>query len=274
MYQFITIPKEYASDYRERRITKPERQMLEWLRQLANPYGIAVVDLGSLANDCLSRGVDKNYANKVLLSLKRKRYIYYEERSGRRGSFEVHQDWWPLPNKGKTGLPAIRRITGLFGGKDTVRGDGATDTLDTSEVHTEVDEQKQRSDDVKDAIDALDNVFSIEPSFRGSYTDTDKEKENETNRPLAPFNKNAKKRNLSVDTFRPQSDEEEELRAIAIELDETDMAFLLGTKTKHGLVVINRVLDHCRSSGALTNAENKAALFNSILQRFVTEGYL
>ena len=248
--------------------------MLVWLRMLASPYGIAVADLDSLANDCFSRGAGKNYANKILLSLKRKRYIYYEERSGRRGSFEVHLDWWPLPNKGKTGLPAIRRITDLFDGEGTVRGDGATDSLDTSGVHTEVGEQKQRSDDMKDAIDALDNVFSIKPSFRGSYTDKEKEKENETHRPLASFNKNAKKRNLSVNTFRPQSDEEEELRAIAIELDETDMAFLLGTKLKYGLIVINKVLDHCRSSGALASAENKAALFNSILQRYVTEGSL
>ena len=124
---------------------------------------------------------------------------------------------------------------------------------------------------MKKAIDALDNVFSIKSQVRGSYTDTDKEKENETHRPLASFNKNPKKRDLSVDNFRPQSDEEEELQAIAIELDETDMAFLLGTKTKHGLVVINRVLDHCRSSGALVSAENKAALFNSILQRYVTD---
>ena len=274
MYQFITIPKEYASDYRNRLITKPERGMLVWLRMLASPYGIALADLDSLANDCLSRGAGKNYANKVLLSLKWKRYIYYEERSGRRGSFEVHLDWWPLPNKGKTGLPAIKRITGLLDGDSTVRSDDVADVLGTSEVHTEVDEQKQRSDDMKNAIDALDNVFSIKPPFRGSYTDTEKEKENETHRPLASFNKNSKKRNLSVGNFRPQSDEEDELRAIAIELDETDMAFLLGTKTKHGLVVINRVLDHCRSSGALASAENKAALFNSILQRYVTEGSL
>jgi len=274
MYQFITIPKEYASDYRNRLISKQEREMLVWLRMLASPYGIAVADLDSLANDCFSKGAGKNYANKILLSLKRKRYIYYEERSGRRGSFEIHLDHWPLPRKVKTDPLVVKRLDKLFGDGGVVRGDGDTDTLDTSEVHTEVDEQKQRSDDIKDAIDALGNTFSIKPSFRGSYTDTEKEKENETTR-SEPFKKgrnaeNPRKRgNLSVETFFPTSDEEERLLEIARNLGEPDMRFLLGSKEKHGMVMIERALKECNYSAGFEHAENKGAFFNSVLQKLV-----
>lgn len=274
MYQFITIPKEYASDYRNRLINKQEREMLVWLRMLASPYGIAVADLDSLANDCFSRGTDKNYANKVLLSLKRKRYIYYKERAGCRGSFEVHLDWWLLPNKGKTGLPAIKRITGLLDGEDSVRGDDVTDTLGTSEVQTEVEGQKQRSEDTKDAIDALDNIFSTNPPFRGSYTDTEKEKENETNRSDS-FNKEFRSINtrtrgdFSVKRFYPENQTEILLLEIARELGEPDMHFLLGSKVKHGMAIIESVYKECKNSGAWNAVENRGALFNATLQRLI-----
>ena len=73
---FITIPRFIASDYRNGKISRNERQMLEWIRQLTNPYGIAFVDLQSLTADCFDRGVSVNYANKTLLSLKKKRYLH------------------------------------------------------------------------------------------------------------------------------------------------------------------------------------------------------
>lgn len=274
MPPFITIPKQYASDYRERRISKSERQMIEWLRQLANPYGIAVVDLPSLAIDCLPNGSSTNYANKLLLSLKRKRYIYYQERNGRRGSFEVHVDLVLLPNKEKRNPPPIKTLSRFFEEDADVRGGALDANLPVSEEHTEDETLSQRSLEIRMGVGTLISKTSPDSHFRGSYTDTEKEKETETNRSLASFNKENSRRNLSVEKFRPQSEEEGECLAIAMELDETDMSFLIGTKNKYGMPVINKVLDHCRSTNALERAENKAALFNSILQQFVTKGFL
>ena len=67
-----------------------------WTRLACNAYGIAQISLEDIANDALTG--DKNYANKILIELRRKKLIWYADRQGRRGSFEIHHDKFPMLN--------------------------------------------------------------------------------------------------------------------------------------------------------------------------------
>ncbi len=180
-FTFITVPRHVASDYRNGIISRQERDLLCWLRCSANPFGIAPITLESIAEDCFPRGVTLNYVNRILLSLKRKRYIYYEPRSGCRGSFEVHMDEWPLPREDKTRPVQIRRLDKLFEGNTEVRDEKRDEVANESEADVVLASQSQRFGELKKGVKSLSSKLSMDNVFRGSDTDTDTEKEKEFN---------------------------------------------------------------------------------------------
>ncbi|MBP6860147.1 MAG: hypothetical protein KBC38_01125 [Candidatus Pacebacteria bacterium] len=266
-YSFITIPRSYADDYRERRISKPERQMLEWLRQLGNPYSMAIVDLTSLAEDSLPQGATANYANKILLSLKCKKYIYYRPRAGCRGSFQVYLDWWPAIGKDNNGRPRPpRRITHYFEAEQ-VRGESTPETVTTAEAIPELESGSQRSKSLDGGLYALQKNHSITETFRAPNTDTYTKKKID----IRAIDSPKRSRNLSVERFLPETSEEERCWEIAQELGETKMDFLIGSVHKYGIDVIEEALERFRASSAFEEVENPAAYFNSVLQNLVRE---
>lgn len=94
---YVIFPRQIGSDFRNGLISKPELLIYYWLRQNGDPYGIVRMGLPEL-QEFYPAKVSENWVNKVLLSLKAKRYIYYERRAGRRGSFEVHMGDFILPS--------------------------------------------------------------------------------------------------------------------------------------------------------------------------------
>ena len=259
MPPFVTIPRSYAEDYRERRITKPERQMLEWLRQLGNPYGIAVVDLESLAADCLSAGSKKNYANKLLLSLKRKRYIYYDERRGGRGSFQVHLDLWPLPRKRNERDSKVKRITAHAIVKRVVRTVGDCSTPAQSEADPELENKSQKLEQVKSEISARFKSRPASVPVRGSYTDTHKETYTNISR------------GFSREKFRPQSFEEEECVAIADSLGENTLENLIFLLQEHGINLLKKALTRSQQQVGFYDVKRRMAVFQESLRALLTE---
>jgi hypothetical protein len=134
---FIIIPRSVLGDYQKGLITIVERNLLCWLRLNGNPYGIASINLEVLAKETFNRQVDKSYINRLLLSLKSKGYIWYLERKGRRGSFEVYLDNWPRPDK------SIQHLDGHFE-QSMVRRESMGEVVDKSEVGEQVGAQRQR----------------------------------------------------------------------------------------------------------------------------------
>jgi hypothetical protein len=266
---FITIPRKVASDYRNRLLTRQERDVYVWLRMIANPYGIATVEFESIAADCFGRGKSANYANRVMLALKGKRYIHYEDRSGRRGSFEVHLGEWPLPRKDKSDHLNIKRLDKYFDDAPKVRGEVHADVTTQSEDTTELRSESQRSEASENDLNATISSLSEKLSVRGHDNDTDTytEKESDINRSNRTF-----KNKMPIESFVPSSYEEEQCLVIAKELEEKDMAFILGSMKKYGFLLVEQAWKHCRTAKQFPEARNKGAFFNSILQQFA-KGY-
>src|SRR3989344_9289468 len=133
---FITVSRSILSDLRNGKLTKPEFDALLMLRMQGNPYGIAPVSHEGLAADLR---INKNNATKLMLALKGKKYIHYDARPGRRGSFEVHLDEWPTPHKNSEGKMVIKRLENYI----LINSMGTASTTEQvtqqAEVQTEVE---------------------------------------------------------------------------------------------------------------------------------------
>lgn len=104
---YVIFPRQIVSDFLAGRLSKPELLVYYWLRQNGDPYGKVRMSLSELRGFYPSN-VSENFINKVLLSLKGKRYIYYAPRAGRRGPFEIEMGEWILPNKG--GIKSLNKF--------------------------------------------------------------------------------------------------------------------------------------------------------------------
>lgn len=262
---FVIVPRKVASDYRNGLLSRSELFIYLWLRINANPYGIASISFENIADDVLGSSKKKNNANRLLLSLKEKRFIYYEQRAGRRGSFEVHFGDWPLPRENKSDSLKVKNLDKYFTDESEFRDEDNIYSPAITEEVVELDGENQRFESVKDDISQLVNAFSINQSFRGSYTDTETEKETETNRSRSIKNK------IPLENFTPSTHEEEQCLAIARKLGEENMSFMLGSLKKHGWHLIEKAWNECKDSKALQDANNPGAFFNSVLQRLVTD---
>lgn len=108
MKDFVIFPRQVIRDYRDGKLSPTEFFMYCYIRLLGNPYGVSSISLENLRSDVLRGKGSNNYVNKILLSLKGKKYIHFSPRTGRRGSFTVQLGNWKLPNK------TIKRIENLF----------------------------------------------------------------------------------------------------------------------------------------------------------------
>ena len=125
------MPRRYASDCRNGKLTIPERNLLVWIRQIADMRGVAHCTMDGLANEAFNKKVDKSYINRLICSLRSKRYLWYQDRNGRRGSFEVHlPDWFLADGK-------IKKIDHFFE-KESVRGESVAQDERGSEVGADI----------------------------------------------------------------------------------------------------------------------------------------
>lgn len=166
---FVVFPRQILSDFRNGKINRSEFNILCYLRLGCDPYGITNTSLENINSDIFQNKVDKSYVNKLMLSLKNKRFLYYHERKGRRGSFEVHFGDIPLPNK------AIRTIDKFFSQKFV-----ADETISPSEKETEVIpeptpeifDKSQKYKEIRDNLSFLSKKMSTD-SVRGNNNNND-----------------------------------------------------------------------------------------------------
>ena len=155
-----------------------------------------------------------------MLELKRKRLVWIPRQQGRRGSFYVDIQNYPLPDK------SFRNISRLFA-SEAGRSSGANMSNNQAELPAEVKSDWQK---LKKAKTGLAEGFSMNSQARfGRSSNNDNEKENYNNRPQ--ISKSFKR--IEFGDFNPQSYEEGRSKEIARYLDEKDMTFILSVLRRY-----------------------------------------
>jgi len=254
---YVILPRYIATDYRGGKLSIPERNLFLWLRVNGSPYGIAIVDMTTYANETFNSPVDKSYINKLLLSLKSKRYIWYMERAGRRGSFDVHMGDWILPSK------HLKTLDKHFGDIPVI-GDRASEEASKTEVSIENSFLSQSLGMQKTVALSSESFKNVGKLIRGYDNDNNKEKENEKD---SLQSLSLKKRDFSLGGFRESSYEELKCKEIASAIADADVSFCYGIYKKYGLTILERALTEFQKSDGL-NKDNPPAFFNSIVKQF------
>lgn len=266
LQNFVITPRRIVTDYRERKITLTEWKVYVWVRMNASIYGIATVSIPAIREDMLPHLKGKsgdNFVNKVLLSLKRKKYIYFADRQGRRGSFGVHFGDWILPDK------KIKTLDGFFG-RNEVRSESTEKAEEKAEVSNEIVDISQKLAEGKKQLIRQFSVNSAGQSVRSSHTDTDNQKDIL----IADSDKKTFKE-IAVGNFSPTTYEEQRTLEIAQRVGEKNMTFLLSILKKHGFGVIEKAWGRYREDRddmgrRGKRIKNPPAYFNSIIQKLIS----
>jgi hypothetical protein len=245
---FVPFPRSVFADRQSGKMSPGEYDVYVLLRHRANPFGIAYITIEGLCAELYERGWTKNTVNKLLLSLKEKRYLYYARRAGRKGSFAIKFPEFLTSDGVITTVPAM----GNERAARAVR-------IASPEASPRSDDQNPRSDSQETNEFKQISKFVVR-EVRASYTETESRKLNNRFFSKPP------------ESFTPTSHEEEVCREIALAVGESSMDFLLGSLHEHGFSVIEKtwgiykhdVLD----KGAINN---KGAYFNTILQNLLKE---
>lgn len=246
---FVILPRVLVTLVQEGTITPTEFMLLAWLRAKGNPYGITDTSMEDIAHDL---ELKKSYVNKLLLHLKSCRLIFYKDRKGKRGSFQIHHGYWRLPNKG------IKSIAPFFENDNNPKEDSLPEEPLTSQ---RLEIPSQKSVELKSLVVNLSNKFSQRDPVRSSYNDTHTNKDIDTH----TSNRLSFKKGIQPQRFTPDSWEEERCKEMAIELNEGNMDYMLGTLNKHGFHIIERAWGQYREIPNKSHIENRGAYFASIV---------
>ncbi len=262
---FYITPRRIGRDLRSGKLTPDEWKVFMYIRQYGNPYGSADISLEDIRND-LYKGTKRpsiNYLNGVVLSLKSKRYIYYEERRGRRGSFEVHLDYWVRPD-------GTIKTLDVFFGRGGVRGEDAGEARTQSEDKQNLNPPSQTLEEQKETILKHFSLDCFDAPVRGANNDTDIDKENYkyVNRSKMPLKE---ERLTTVVAFNPGNSNEQRCRDIANELGEKHINPILAVLRKHGIGVIEEAWGIVREDLRNKGIRNKRAYFQGIVKQILLQ---
>ena len=240
---WVPLMRKIASDKRGGKLSTPEYRLYTWMLNNSNPQGISVVNLEALNMDVFDNTVEINSVNKWLISLKKKRYIYYEKRSGRRGSFEV-----------KFGNIMIKRgwVTSL---DEYFATDGNLDRTPAAEHTQSLVIEEQRLNSKKTVINYTQDKDLQSLRSRGLKKHTDNEK----------YKDRYRGEKISINSYQPNSHETWRCREIAKEVGEKDMTYILSVNKKHGIDLLERAFVDFKSVDS-SAIKNKPAYFNKIIQ--------
>lgn len=265
---FIPFPRYLIEHLRNRLITYRELELYVWMRLHTNMFGIAAISTYEIL-DNLPHFKSVDYITKRLRSLRKKKYIYYEDRQGCRGSFEVYFGNWLL----KGGV--VKQLDKFFDIKE-VRSENAQKEKGESEVAPISDTQSPKSDNPKIATNTNDYRYETGVVVRSNKNDKEienKEQRNNVVDDCVPNNKKINESKILTSKFVPQNDAEARCREIALEIGDQYINFIL-SKLHHeycGIEVIEeaykRFLEVERVGEEKGDPiENRPAMFNYCLQ--------
>jgi hypothetical protein len=242
---YVKLPRSIKTALVDGYLKFEEYSVLVWLWINANPRnGKAHVSYAGLSKDFKDK-YKKNHINRLMLNLKRKKWIWFAGQQGRRSSFHVDIANYPLSNGTFTDLEHCRK-------QKSGRSESATDEHSLTEVPTEVEGVRQKLESEKSALVERFS-FNSKSSF-GRSPKNDNEKENKNNRSTR----------RPVRSFSPKSFEEERCSEIARYLEEPDMSFMLSSLKRYGLTRIENAYEKLKQAPVGT-IQKKGAYFNSLL---------
>lgn len=258
---FIRLSRSIRTAYLDSLITLDEMWVLIWLWINANPRnGRAMVSYESVSKDFQGR-YSKNVINKLMLELKRKKLIGFPRQQGRRGSFYVDIQSYPLSTGGFKDIEKEdAQESGRSSGADIPPNDAETSAED-KDARQKLKEQKKQ----------LAEGFSMDSSARsGRSLNNDNENLNyKSNEKIISDSQKIEIR-FPVSKFDPENYEEERCKQIAEYLGEKDMRFILSVYKKHGLDDIEYIYNEIKEkeeSGKGKPIRNRAAYFNKRIQQ-------
>lgn len=211
---------------------------------MANPHnGTVVTSYAALGSEMRSR-LKVNLINKIFLSLKRKRYLWFPRQQGSRSSFVVEIRKYPLSNKSfKDIVDRFNAVPGRSGSRSARTTQGAYPT------ENEVERQKLKSD------------------MRGLVQKLSMDRQVGLGRSANNENDNKKYKLSNVQNFRPKSAEESRCKEIAEALGETSIAFIRSTLNEHGISLVERAYAETVEDSRRGAIENKGAYFNAKVRK-------
>jgi len=242
---YVKLPRSIKTALVDGFLRFEEYSVLVWLWINANPRnGRAQVSYAGLSQDFKEK-YSKNMVNRLMLNLKRKKWIWFAIQQGRRSSFNVDIASYPLSDG--TFMDIEYRFQQKSG-----RSQNVTDDRSLAEVPTEVGDIRQK---LKDGKNLLIEQFSLgSQNTLGRSPNNDNEKENN----------NKRSTRQPVRNFNPKTYEDQRCWEIAKDLGEKDMAFILSALKKHGLTKIESVYQSVMDQPN-DKVKNKGAYFNTLL---------
>lgn len=243
---YVKLPRSIKTALVDGYLRFEEYSVLVWLWINANPrIGKAHVSYAGLSKDFKEK-YSKNHINRLMLALKRKKWIWFPGQQGRRSSFHVDIANYPLSNGGFVDLE--NRNKQKFG-----RSDSGIDKQSLAEVPTEVSDVRQKLESDKSAL--IERFSFGSQSSLGRSSKNDNENENKNKR---------SNRGRPVREFTPKSYEEQKCWEIAQELGEKDMTFILSALKKYGLARIEETFRSVMEQPS-EKIRSRGAYFNKLL---------
>lgn len=250
---YIRLPRSLRELYLDKFLLLEEFIVLIWLWMKANPkIGKADTSYEALSKDFHEK-FSKNKMNKIMLELKRKKLIWYPRQQGRRSSFNVDIQNYPLSGGG------YRDLSDLFE-NNSGRSDSNTNNPNPAEALAEVKEVQQKLK--SDVLPLNKPRIGTQESEFGRSCNNENEKENKNYK-----NRSVSSKEVDVDNFKPTNDDEIECVAIADYLEERKMNFILSVLDKHGIKIIRKACQEVVKRQ--DKIKNRGAYFNRMIENFV-----
>lgn len=262
---FLRLGRYIKYDYENKKISFEEMVVIIWLQLGTNPYrGKCAISYEGLAQELyglvknIGKNHRKNFINKIMLKLRQKKYISYTSQQGRRGSFEVLINNYPLSDGTFTN-------TEYKFEKNNSRSSDIDVSRTSAEVEGEVLPKKQRFE--PDINEEAERYLGTTQDSKSRSSNNNNE--NNNIKPSYPVNGNDNDGNDIQETidYIPNSDEEEECKNMAIELREKDIRFILSSRKKYGLKIVKKAYESTMKGLETGRVQNRGAYFNAIVKK-------
>jgi hypothetical protein len=250
LINWVAFPRKITSDFRNGVITLSEMQVYNWLRLNANPYGIATTSLPDISIDLFIGGKTENSINKILLALKRKKYLYYKRRTGSRGSFEVRFSEFILPTGQITTLDR-------FFESEEGRTSDAQYGISKEKQEQNFDCENQNFQSLNSQIKSVALAFSVNTESRTHNIDNDTENNIST----------SIKAKTKLSDFEPRNLDEQLCFNIASSLKEKHINFMLSAFNRYGRNTIEKAWRVFKEHESKTTIKNRGAYFNTLINK-------
>ena len=267
---FVPFPRTLKRDVKEAKLTYGEYEIYVWMRLHTDIKGTADVSIAGLLAD-LPHFKSEDNLSKFVRSLRRKKYIYYLPRQGRRGSFLVEFGDWML--KGRV----MKHLETYFE-QEKLRSSNGDLEAKKPEVTPTSSPQTPKLNDKK-LPDSMRSIGQLmQPRFRSQYTNTDTEKDTKAvdysiaNKEEKPWRK------VVTHDFDAKNDVQRRCKEIAVAIGDPYMNYILGKlkKANGDMRIIERGFadfkEACRAyEKDGKRVERPAALFNTCLEAVFIE---